>query len=293
LSSLGLTVETTSLGSASEESYDWCFLVNLYEISVAHGSREATVRQVAGLRQTCRRVALVLLESVQTPWFAHSLELCRAAGVELILDLGLHDQQRELPPLGRIEYQFCFNGLTRAERLQLDAVQPAFAERPIPWVFVGHLVPDRVKLARRLQQELEPNGFLYLPQLTPVTENGPHLNGQQFETVLRRARRQIWCSHHDYFYLEGERFRLSLLTGSLPIKVTPGDSGTNRPLPFRNLVIDEAALVSEVRKLDSEETWWRFAEEFRAAPLLDQTLTTTVLAGVTGSSLSWGDPGGP
>jgi hypothetical protein len=213
----------------------------------------------------------VALECVQTPWFAHSVKLCRDVGLGALLDLGFHSQLDALPPDVAGMYHFCFNGLTAAERDSVPEA-PAEADRPIPWVLVGHQSAERAELAYRLVREASPGGFVYLPRLSPVTESGPHLNGRQFAQVLARARVQVWCSHHPHFYMESERFRDSLLSGSVPLKIVDRPPDPSRVFPFEYLVGPQADAPAWLRRTPYGRTWRRFREEFLALPSLEAGL---------------------
>ena len=133
---------------------------------------------------------------------------------------------------------------------------------------------ERAALASRLVREANPDGFLYLPHLSPVTQAGPHLNEQQFQKVLLRTRCQVWCSHHGHFYAEGERFRNSLLTGSLPLKVVTTTPDSGKVLPFDYLMVSAKDAPGALRHLQSNftATWCRFVDDFLALPSLAQGL---------------------
>ena len=139
-------------------------------------------------------------------------------------------------------------------------------------MLVGHQSAERAELAHRLVREGPPDGFVYLPRLSPVTESGPHLNGRQFQQVLSRAQVQLWCSHHPHFYMESERFRDSLLTGSVPLKVVDRPPEPSRVFPFEYLVAAHAEAPAWLRRSDYAATWARFREEFLALPPLEEGL---------------------
>jgi len=121
-------------------------------------------------------------------------------------------------------------------------------------------------------REVDPGGFVYLPRLVPVTQDGPHLNEEQFQRVLQRTRFQIWRSHHDYFYMESERFRMSALAGCVPVKlVRPWETGDPN-LPFRGLLIDEDQAAERLRELHFETSWGKVRQEFLMRPSLEDGL---------------------
>jgi glycosyltransferase involved in cell wall biosynthesis len=280
LRALGWDVQVRTIGSlpsAAEEQepgrYAWCFLVNVAELSAACGDADVLLRAIDSLQSRCERMIAVALECAGTSWFAESVNLCREAGVPALLDFGFHDQYQQLGAEARRLYRFCFNGLTNGERRTVS-IEATPAEHPIPWAFVGSLSPERSALAWRLAREASPDGFLYLPHLSPVTDNGPHLNERQFQRVLLRSRCQVWCSHHDHFYVESERFRNSLLTGSLPLKVLTSPAPPDRVLPFAHLMCSADDAPAALRELDRsfEAAWRRFADEFLGLPSLEEGL---------------------
>jgi glycosyltransferase involved in cell wall biosynthesis len=277
LRGIGVAAEVTTLARAAGEAAtsDRCFLVNPYEIAAGHGDQAGAIELMRGVASRGGRCVAVALECVQTPWFSHSVRLCRDAGLDTILDLGFHSQLDELPDDVAAMYRFCFNGPTASERRAVP-VAPAASDRPIPWVLVGHQSADRAELAYRLTREGPPDGFVYLPRLSPVTEAGPHLNGRQFQRVLSHAKVQLWCSHHPHFYMESERFRDSLLTGSVPLKVVDRPPDASRVFPFEHLVAAHDGAPAWVRAIDYGAAWARFRDEFLGLPSLEEGLAAFV-----------------
>jgi hypothetical protein len=139
-------------------------------------------------------------------------------------------------------------------------------------VFVGHASAERARLVRRLLSEVDPAGFVYLPQLAPYREKGPHLNEAQLQSLLERSRFHVWCSHHPHFYLESERFRNAALAGCLPLKVVQLPPDGPGPLPFARRVVLEGDMAAAMRSADFEREWNSFAAEFLALPSLEQTV---------------------
>jgi len=293
LSALGVTMDVCSLGELPETHacYDWTFVVNITEVLVAYGAADPAERRagrltpdeqtralarLARVGERSRAIGAVQLDAAGTYWFDHACNLCVAAGIPTVFDLGFHDQLEALLPYQRPLYQFLFNGLTESERDQLDAL-PEGDTRPVPWVFVGHLTPDRSALVRRLVRELDPRGFVYMPVLAPFTEGGPHLDEAQFATVLSRAQYQVWRSHHAHFYLESERFRQSALAGGVPIKLMTAPLPPG-PLPFRDFLLDAESFATELRGWDFATMRQRVADEFRTLPTLDDSLLTALMA---------------
>ena len=290
LIALGFTVDVFSLSDLPEvhPQYDWTLVVNIAEVLLAFSVTNTAARlagqitpeeqaraltRLAQVHDESRAIAAVQLDAAGTHWFDHAHTLCAHANIPTFFDLGFHDQSAVLLPQQRARYQFVFNGLTDSERIQLDTLPtlPNDDARPVPWVFVGHLTPDRTNLVRTLVQEFDPRGFVYMPMLAPFTQGGLHLDEAQFSAVLSRARYQVWRSHHAHFYLESERFRQSALAGGVPVKLitAPLPSG---PIPFRDFLVDAETFASQLREWDFMTMRRRVAEEFRMLPSLNNSL---------------------
>lgn len=282
LRELGCEVELGTLARHAPGPYDWCVLANINEIVTSYGQEDsaevsgrvtaqqeqAALDAVAALGKSAGRVSAMSIDSVGTPWYAETERRVEAAGVCDILDFGLHSQaDLVLPSASSTRYRYVPNGLTAAERLAVES-GPGAEDRPLPWAFVGHVTQQRAALVDRLVRELDARGFVYLPQPSKLPEkNSPHLNEVQYAAVLRRTRFQVWCSHHGHFYLEGERFRMSLLSGSVPVKVVfepdlPAD------LPFGELIVSEQDVAEWIRGGDFGRLRKRFRAEFLAFPSL-------------------------
>lgn len=256
-----------------EQKFDWGFLVNAYELM--HSFQPAGEQRLSVVRGLCRRLSHVLLECVTTNWFADSFDLGRRVGAEFLFDFGLQDQSEQLPKKAEQGYRFVFNGLTPTEIQtvhSLNTQQP----RPIPWAFVGHQTPARVELVYRLVRDFDPSGFFYLPELSPVTEDGPHLNEEQYLRVLSKARYQLWSPHHHGIYLEGERFRASLLTGSIPLKVMLNHTSLPPNTPFSYLLLEENRFTEQMRALEFQQTRNRFVADFLRLPELADSLSEVI-----------------
>lgn len=271
LTNLGFAVDVRTLQSAPNSNYDWCLLVSISEITISYGDRDDAIRRIIDLRTRVHHIAAVALDCVRTWWFASAVQLCRETSVDVLLDFGLHDQSEYLEWRNAPRYHFVFNGFTEPERRHVQR-GPSDERRTIPWVFVGHQTRQRSNLVRQLVKDVDPGGFVYMPYLTPFTEDGPHLNEQQLMTVLEHARYQIWCSHHDWFYMEGERFRQSLLAGGVPIKVLASPPDTAQSLPFSYLLVNEEALIETLQAMNFAAVRQRAIAEISALPLLEESL---------------------
>jgi hypothetical protein len=282
LRSLGLQVDVGHLSEEREETYDWCVLTNISEILLSYGpaggaenaimTEERERLALAALRRLhhhCRAVACCSLDCASTTWYEWIQRRCQSVGINTILDFGLHDQSAALSPPARLLYHYLPNGLTPSEQEALRRAKNDEEERPIPWVFVGHATANRVALVEHLISQADPRGFVYMPSLSKVTAKASqHLNQQQYETVMRKSRYQIWCSHHQHFYLESERFRMSVLAGCVPLKVVAEDQDVPSDVPFDYLILREEEVAGKMRQYDFHDIRRRFYADFLTFPSL-------------------------
>ena len=236
------------------------------------------MHHIQHLKACCQQVGMILLESVRSPWFRDSLSLMQHAKLNILLDLGFYNQHQYASRKAQRVYHFVFNGLTQTEKQSIVGCALVSGDRPIPWTFVGHLVPRRLELLQRLIEDVDRRGFVYVVHFTPVTETGPHLNQAQLHEVLLRTRYKIWCSHVEHSYVEPIRFRLALMAGAVPIKVNMQPFDITEPLPFANLLLDERDFDKKLGAMDFEETRHKFVDEFKSLPLLETGLLKTLTA---------------
>lgn len=236
LGSLGWDVDVRTARDLDDGSGDLAILCNVSEIVVAGGGEAAGLSRLRALRRRVGRMVSLGIDCVATPWYARLAHLSSLVGSDLLVDLGLVPQPA--PPDQQPSYRFVFSGLTPSESATLSRLGDDAGDRPIPWAFVGHLTESRASLVDDLIRHVHPGGFVYMPGLAPYVEEGsPHLNQRQFEHVLSRSVYQVWCSHHEHFYLEPERFRTSLLTGGAPLKVVRPGAAIPPGAPFTEFLI--------------------------------------------------------
>jgi hypothetical protein len=274
LGDLGLAVEVKTLADCQDrQHYDLCVLAQPYEIAFGTGNVPWALGQLKALRRRCKVTAAVCLEALRSKWFAPFRESCQEIGVDALLDLGFSNQCEETPADLGPKYYFILNGLTTSEWRAVRTAHGLPAERPIPWAFVGIRTPDRAALIGHLVRRLGSGGFVYMPEADVIGARGsPHLNEKQFDAVLRQTRYQIWCSQQPLqFYMESERFRMSLLAGCVPVKVVSAPP-QRFDVPFTSQLVEEAKLAGAVRAWDFSERWQRFREEFLCIPGLDAGL---------------------
>jgi hypothetical protein len=265
LRDLGFEVDVRTLAPSITGEYDWCVLAAPTEVLHGTGNYDAALETMAAIRRRCNLLASSSLEAARTPWFEKIWRCCESLGVDAMLDFGFHDQREDLAPEVRKKYHFIMAGLTTSELTALDDEYFDDGRRTIPWTFVGHISPERVGMINRLVRTADPRGFVYIPQLTtPCKEkDSHHLNQHQFDAVLRRSRYQVWCSHHTHFYVESERFRMSLLAGGVPIKVIAGRPATADSLPFGYLMMDQESVAQQLADANFEDLRHRFRDDYR------------------------------
>ncbi len=272
LRELGFEVDVSTLGGLPGGDYTLCVLSSITEILFGYGDEAAGLGKIRELRRRCGAMTSCGIDCVATPWYHRLHEMTARAGVETILDLGLHDQRHALGAGHRSMYRFVFSGLTPTEKRLLRDLDED-AERAIPWAFVGHNTPHRAALVDHLIQTVDPRGFVYMPTLSVYAETGsPHLNQEQFETVLRHTRYQIWCSHHPHFYMEPERFRTSLLTGGIPIKVVNSRRAIPKTAPLAYLMMEAGEVGGRLTPGVFNQIRRRFCREWLQFPTLSEEL---------------------
>jgi hypothetical protein len=273
LEELGFAVDVKTLPECSNLEYDLCILSNISEILHAFGDEAGGLAEISAVGSRCQAMASVAIDSVLTPWYHRIRGFSARAGAGLILDLGLHDQGALLDPEARANYRFVFSGLTPSEVRRLDRLDEDDDERPIPWAFIGHATPRRAALVDHLIQRVDPTGFVYMPEAAPYTEKGsPHLNQEQFERVLARTRYQVWCSHHSYFYMEPERFRSSLLTGGVPVKIVESRRDVPKTAPLGYLIMEPGEVEGRLIAGVFPRLRRRFWQDWRGFPSLSQEI---------------------
>jgi hypothetical protein len=198
--------------------------------------------------------------------------------IDTVIDLGLVSQFAAHPEGARTKYRFLVNGLTAEERETVRR-HAGPAGRPIPWLFVGHRSAERADLVARMVRDVAPDGLAYLPALSPVADGGPHIGERSFLAALGRAVVQVWCSHHEHFYMESERFRMSVLAGCLPVKAVQHPPAGAALLPFHYLMPTVADVPRFLREMDVAATWARFTDDFLGLPSLEDGIAE-VLAGL-------------
>jgi len=282
LTNLGFQVDVRTLRQYKDAEYDWVFTIPIVEVFYTYGPQETALNRMTQVLRRANHSVHVMLECVYTHWFKSAWTLFNQLKMDTMLDLGLHDQSIGLTndrAFMRAGYHFMLNGLTQRERQLGQRWLAEVVDRPIPWAFIGHSEPVRARFARYLVENLASNGLIYMPQLTHITEDGPHLNGQQMQQILEKTEFFIWRTHHDYFYMESERFRNALYAGTVPIKVMDTsliDEQEEQIVPFRNLMIEEDDLAATLHTMPYEATRQAFIREFMTLPSFETGLQTLI-----------------
>ena len=131
------------------------------------------------------------------------------------------------------------------------------------------MTPIRREFLKYLMSDFDREGLIYLVRFTMVNQDGPHLNENQFLRILRRTRYHVWCSHHRYFYLESIRFRISLLSGAIPIKILMAPSPELKSSLFPYLLHTRESFPSAMREFDFEKVRQRFLDDYCEHPTLE------------------------
>jgi hypothetical protein len=278
---IGLPAEVHTLESLRNREGGCVLIVNPGEAVAGHPNKAEALDLVQGLARRHEGVAAVMLECARTHWYTDQLAYCATAGIDAVIDLGFVNQHDAQPAAARAGYQFVVNGLTADERRLVNR-RAVPTGRPIPWVFVGHYSAGRAGLVGRLVRDAAPGGLVYLPSLSPVVSGGPHLGEPSYLAVLSRAAVQVWCSHHEHFYIESERFRMSLLAGGVPVKAVARPPASGPLVPFHYLMPTIDGLPEFLREMDLAQTWARFVDDFLSLPSLEEGIAEALAAlGVT------------
>jgi hypothetical protein len=277
LEELGVVADVATLTDCAVDDYDWCVLSNVSEVVASFGDEAAALSKLRLIRERTRSMASAAMDCAQTQWFQRVCVLSRKVGADCLLDLGVHPQSHLPDAQEGLAYRFLFSGLTPSELIRFDQLDDGSVNRHIPWAFVGHITESRVALVDHLVHNVHPSGFVYIPSLAPYTEtDSPHLNQQEFERVLEHTRFQVWRSHHEYFYLEPERFRSSLLTGGVPIKVVDAKQETPDGAPFGYLTMPIEDLATRLTASTFDAMLARFRADWKRLPTLAQGLRTVL-----------------
>jgi hypothetical protein len=263
---LGLSAGLAAWDDPSLADASVCFLVSIAGFIGTMGALE----KLRALRQQGTTLVCCSFGPVQGPEYAHTRELCATAGIDTILDIGLHDQRDYLPTAARTSYHFAFAGLLPGEVQRCE--MPPTDDRPLPWSLIGLTTPFRAALIDYLVQHIDPRGYVYFPgPAEPSGSSSPHLQPEQFQAVLQRTRFHVWCAKHYHDHLDAERFRLSLVSGCVPMQVfVTRDKPAGIPFPYLTAHVTE--LPELLRPERFAELRRRFVDDYRRLPMLPAAL---------------------
>jgi hypothetical protein len=269
LTTLGIAADVAALGQTPAATYDWCFVNNPHAAAASTGDLADGIQQLTALRQRCGHCYAVITADVSTPRFPPVLATAQRAGLDDLLDLGLHPQG----PVSDVPLRFLCNGLTvREKREVMQQVSNRASRRPIPWVMVGMQTPARARLAADLVQHVAPDGFVYLPLDNPPAAPRRDLDAATLARILAHSQYAFWCSQHNPFYLESQRFRQALLAGAAPVKVLPSTAPVSSDLPLAAAFVVQERLPDQAALTPAAVLHERVAAAYCALPGLEKSL---------------------
>lgn len=269
LTTLGIAADVAVLGQTPAATYDWCFVNNPHAAAASTGDLADGIRRLTALRQCCGHVYAVIVADVSSPRFPPVLVTAQRAGLDDLLDLGLYPQG----PAPGVALRFLCNGLTvREKREVMQQVRHHASHRPLPWVMVGGQTPARVRLAADLVQHVAPDGFVYLPSDNLPAARRGDLDAATLARILAHSEYAIWCSQHNPFYLESQRFRQALLAGAAPVKVLPFAAPVSGDLPLAAAFVAQERLPDQEALAPAAVLHERVAAAYCALPGVEESL---------------------
>lgn len=226
-------------------------IVNPWECSIQIGDSAAFFSTLSGAR---RRIT-VLAEAAGFEWFTKQFEL--PLHHEMLIDVGFVSQEDKLQDL-QVPYRFLSNSATREEERMLEQATPY--EKPIPWAFIGHNRQTRINLAAQLVDELDPGGFVFLPDRGRGVKEGQGTIGPLgLSALLSRTKYYIWNSLHEFEYYESFRFREAVLAGAVPCKID--DADVWRDLDVPGIFPSVGALLDDIHS-EGFDSMWHSTKEY-------------------------------
>ncbi|MGL5097762.1 MAG: hypothetical protein ACRDD1_19410, partial [Planctomycetia bacterium] len=218
---------------------------------------------------------VVNLDAVRNNWGRKNIELMGKVGVPHLFDLTLYRQDWLLPDDFPVDYHFVPAALLPAEQAVVEQHRRDDRPRAIPWTMIGHATSHRLHMVETFTRRIDARGFVYMPRLTAFKNDDHHLGRAKIARILKETLYYVWCSHHDLFYIEGERFRDAALYGCVPIKIM-ADRPDFADLPFKSCLVAEEGIVETMRAMDGQAARRRFLEEYREWPGLADALADVV-----------------
>jgi hypothetical protein len=229
-------------------------VVSPFECVATCGDRDAFVSAFA----SARRRILASVEPVGSSWYEKQFMF--PLRFDAVFDVGFVPREGE-HRRPKVAYHFVFNGPTRDEEQTISALAPP-QERPISWALVGYPTTQRLELAARLTEELDPGGFVFMPgKPSPPNPDGSpgspqplarheKLSPSGLGAILSKSSYYVWAQAHNFTHYESFRFVTALRSGAVPCKVADADTSTDlSEIPgifpsvesFRSAVQDEGA----------------------------------------------------
>lgn len=129
---------------------------------------------------------------------------------DAVFEIGLSPPEKEN---GR---HFVFGGPTEREAGVISGASPAGR---LPWAVVGEQTPRYAALVAGLVGELDPGGFVFLPDPGMAGEGGLSLGQESLEAVLSKTGLYIWLSGEHPPCFDACTYAKALRCGAVPVVV--------------------------------------------------------------------------
>jgi hypothetical protein len=231
------------------------------------GTSGDSSRFVSAFASAARRI-LASVEPVGSPWYEKQFMF--PLNFDAVFDLGFVSQEHEHRLL-EVAYHFVFNGSTKDEERTIRGLTPP-RERPIVWALVGYPTVRRLELAARLTEELDPEGFVFMPgQPSRLKPDGSpwwpqplarheKISPSSLATVLSNSSYYVWSSAHDLAYYESFRFIVAVRSGAVPCKIAY--DGTSQGLSDIPGVFPSVAALYFAVQEEGASSLYRLARDF-------------------------------
>lgn len=226
-------------------------IVNPWECTLQIGDSDEFFSTLS----VARKRVTVLAEAVEITWFAKQFEL--PLQHDMLIDVGFVSQGNKLHDL-QVPYRFLANSATRQEERVLE--QASSCEKTIPWAFIGHNRQTRIELAAQLVDELDPGGFVFLPDRGRGVKEGQGTIGPLgLSALLAKTEYYIWNSLHEFEYYESFRFREAVLAGAVPCKIDDSEVWRDSDVP--GIFPSVGDLLDDIHS-EGYAYMWRSAREY-------------------------------
>ena len=203
-------------------------VVSPFECVGTSGDRSAFVSAF----DSARKRILASVEPVGSPWYEKQFMF--PLRFDAVFDVGFVSRE-DKHRLSDVAYHFVFNGPAGGEERTIVELSPS-RERTIPWALVGYPTAQRLELAARLTEELDPGGFVFMPGKPGQTNldgslrwpeplaRHEKMSASGLAAVLSNSTYYVWISAHDFAHYESFRFIAALRSGAVPCKIGREDT---------------------------------------------------------------------